>query len=66
MKQKTSSSIKKRFYKTNGWKWKIMRAKAAHNHRLIPKTKERKAECWRCHEVSSSDYKKIWNQLALI
>lgn len=66
MKQKTSSSVKKRFYKTDGWKWKVMRAKAAHNHRLIPKTKERKAECWKYHELSSSMTKKLSNQLNLI
>lgn len=66
MKQKTSSSVKKRFYKTNGWKWKVMRAKAGHNHRLIPKTKERKVECWKCHELSSTNVKRLSNQLALI
>ncbi len=66
MKQKTNSSIAKRFYRTKNWKWKLMRAKACHNHRLIPKTKERKVEARKSHSVSGSDAKKLKNQFSLI
>ena len=66
MKQKTNKSVSKRFFKTKGWKWKVMRAKAAHNHRLIPKTKERKVEGKKSQSVSASDVKKMKHLFSLI
>ena len=66
MKQRTNRSIKKRFYKTKNWKWKVMRAKACHSHRLIPKTKERKTEYWRPHDVCAADNSRLKNQFSLL
>ncbi len=66
MKQKTNKSVAKRFYKTKWWKWKLMRAKAAHNHRLIPKAKERKVEARKSQSVTVPDWKKLKNILSLI
>ena len=43
-----------------------MRSKACHNHRLIPKTKERKIEARKPCSVSYSDSAKLKNILSLI
>jgi len=54
MKQRTRSAVKKRFYKTKWWKGKVMRAKANHRHRLIPKSKRIKQLAWKNHWLTSA------------
>jgi ribosomal protein L35 len=54
MKQRVRSSVKKRFYKTKWGKWKVMRAKANHRHRLIPKSKRIKQMAWKTHGLASN------------
>jgi len=54
MKQRVRSAVKKRFYKTKWWKWKVMRAKANHRHRLIPKSKRIKQLAWKTHCLASN------------
>lgn len=53
MKQRVRSAVKKRFYKTKWGKWKVMRAKANHRHRLIPKSKRIKQMSWKTHCLAS-------------
>lgn len=53
MKQRTRSTVKKRFYKTRWWKGKVMRAMSNHRHRLIPKAKRVKQAAWKNHGIDS-------------
>lgn len=59
MKQKTKWCLKKRFFRTKGGKWKLMRAKAANRHRLVPKSKRQKSLASKCYELSSTNVKAI-------
>jgi len=59
MKQKTKWSIKKRFFRTKGGKWKLMRAKAWCRHRLIPKSKRQKALGSKNQNVSAANVKAV-------
>lgn len=56
-KQKTKKSIAKRF-KFSG-SGKMMRQKAAHNHRLNPKSKKAKGLAKMNHEVSKGEVKNL-------
>jgi ribosomal protein L35 len=60
-KQKTRKSMSKRFTLTNPKKGigKVMRQKAAHNHRLVPKSKRAKGLAKMNHVVSPGDAKNI-------
>jgi len=64
MKVKVKSSVKKRFYKTKGWKGKVMRNLSNHKHRLIPKSKRVKQAAWRNHWLKSNiQHNKVSNIL---
>ena len=54
MKHKVKSAVKKRFYKTKWWKWKLMRNMSNHRHRLIPKSKRVKQAYWKYHGLDSN------------
>jgi ribosomal protein L35 len=58
MKKKTKSYAKKRFFKTKGWKWIIMRMKANHRHRLNPKTRLSKSTYWTL-SIAKAEFKRI-------
>ena len=55
-KQKTNQSMAKRFKTT---KTKILRQKAAHNHRLVPKSKKAKGKAKYLHAITKGDAKNI-------
>ena len=55
MKNKTRSAVKKRFFRTKWWKWKIMRNMSNHRHRLIPKWKRVKQASWKNHIIDSNN-----------
>ena len=54
MKHKVKSAVKKIFYKTKWWKWKVMRNMSNHRHRLIPKWKRVKQAAWKNHWIDSN------------
>lgn len=56
-KQKTRKSVSKRI-KISG-SGKLLRQKAAHNHRLIPKSKKSKGLAKLSHQVSKTNVKNI-------
>jgi ribosomal protein L35 len=56
-KQRTRRAMAKRVTTTGSGK--VMRQKAAHNHRLVPKSKSAKGMSKMRHEVASTDAKNL-------
>jgi large subunit ribosomal protein L35 len=56
-KMKTRKAVAKRF--TVSGSGKVLREKAAHNHRLVPKSKKAKGLAKMKHQVSKGDAKNV-------